>query len=123
MEREDPRVFFAAERTLLAWVRTGITIIGLGFLVARFGLFLAVIRSGEVPTRDISVSAVIGIGFVLIGSFVIGAAARQHASFTKTLAIDQRPSDYSISFSAMIAAGLCAMGAGLGLYLVLQTFM
>ncbi len=36
----DPRVFFAAERTLLAWVRTGLAVMGLGFVVARFGLFV-----------------------------------------------------------------------------------
>ncbi len=34
----DPRVFFAAERTLLAWLRTGLTIIAIGFLISRFGL-------------------------------------------------------------------------------------
>ena len=36
----DPRVYFAAERTLLAWVRTGLALMGFGFVVARFGLFL-----------------------------------------------------------------------------------
>ena len=36
----DPRVFFAAERTLLAWLRTGLTVMALGFMIARFGLFL-----------------------------------------------------------------------------------
>lgn len=34
---EDPRVRFAAERTLLAWVRTGLGLMGFGFVVARFG--------------------------------------------------------------------------------------
>ena len=29
--RSDPRVFSAAERTLLAWVRSGITVMALGF--------------------------------------------------------------------------------------------
>ena len=29
----DPRVLFAAERTLLAWVRTGLALMGFGFLV------------------------------------------------------------------------------------------
>ncbi len=37
MPEYDPRVFFAAERTLLAWVRTGLGLVGMGFVVAKFG--------------------------------------------------------------------------------------
>ena len=37
----DPSDLLAAERTLLAWIRTGIALMGLGFLVARSGLLLA----------------------------------------------------------------------------------
>jgi uncharacterized membrane protein YidH (DUF202 family) len=49
----DPRVYFAAERTLLAWVRTGIAIMAFGFVVARFGLFLRLLRAqaGAVPIQ------------------------------------------------------------------------
>src|SRR5471030_843463 len=36
----DPRIYMAAERTFLAWLRTGIACMGFGFVVARFGLFL-----------------------------------------------------------------------------------
>ena len=36
----DPRVYFAAQRTFLAWIRTGLALMGFGFVVARFGLFL-----------------------------------------------------------------------------------
>ena len=36
----DPRVRFAAERTLIAWIRTGLSMMGFGFVVARFALFL-----------------------------------------------------------------------------------
>ena len=36
----DPRVYFAAERTFLAWIRTGLGLMGVGFAVARFGFFL-----------------------------------------------------------------------------------
>ena len=51
----DPRVFFAAERTLLAWVRTGLTIMALGFVVARFGLFLSLLRNSiEAPGEHTS---------------------------------------------------------------------
>ncbi|MGA7749091.1 MAG: DUF202 domain-containing protein, partial [Gallionella sp.] len=39
-EPNDPRVFFAAERTLLAWNRTSLTLMAFGFVIERFGLFL-----------------------------------------------------------------------------------
>jgi Domain of unknown function (DUF202) len=40
----DIREHLAAERTLLAYVRTGLALMGFGFVVARFGLFLREIR-------------------------------------------------------------------------------
>ncbi len=36
----DPREYFTAERTFLAWIRTGLALMGFGFVVAKFGLFL-----------------------------------------------------------------------------------
>lgn len=36
----DLRDHLAAERTFLAWIRTGATGMGFGFVVARFGIFL-----------------------------------------------------------------------------------
>jgi uncharacterized membrane protein YidH (DUF202 family) len=36
-QTEDPRVRFAAERTILAWMRTGLALMGFGFVIARFG--------------------------------------------------------------------------------------
>ncbi len=44
-ENSDPRVYFAAERTMLAWLRTGIAVMAFGFVVARFGLFLRLLRA------------------------------------------------------------------------------
>jgi len=36
----DLRDYLAEERTFLGWVRTGIALMGFGFVVARFGIFL-----------------------------------------------------------------------------------
>jgi putative membrane protein len=44
----DPRVLFSAERTLLAWNRTSISLMAFGFLVERFGLFLQLVGREEI---------------------------------------------------------------------------
>src|SRR6266853_6268097 len=77
----DPRVFFAAERTLLAWVRTGLTIMAFGFVVARFGLFLRIVRLQQsdrlMETTPQGLANVVGVALVLIGSACMVLAAVQ----------------------------------------------
>ena len=59
----DPRVYFAAERTLLAWIRTGMTIMAFGFVVARFGLFLRLLRAEDgTAVANGGVSPYVGVG-------------------------------------------------------------
>lgn len=117
---EDPRIYFAAERTLLAWLRTGIAVIGLGFVVARFGLFLTLIRNPQAVPRPVTGSTLIGTGFVILGACLIAIAACQHLSFTRILARDQHPSNYWTSFSLWVAVILAALGAALGGYLMMN---
>ncbi|HTQ37795.1 MAG TPA: DUF202 domain-containing protein [Pirellulales bacterium] len=48
----DARTGLAAERTLWAWVRMGIALMGFGFVVARFGLFLREISAATASCRS-----------------------------------------------------------------------
>jgi putative membrane protein len=117
-DESDPRIYFAAERTLLAWLRTGLTVIGLGFLVARFGLFLRLVRQ---PAGDVSAtlpSTAIGVGLVLLGAVVIAASAWQHMRFCRGLAALQRPARYWLSFGVWVSALVAGSGAALAVYLL-----
>jgi putative membrane protein len=62
---ETLRLHQANERTMLAWVRTGIALMAFGFAIARFGVFLRQVAAiGSVPLR----------GSTSLGSAWIGAA-------------------------------------------------
>ena len=71
----DPRVYFAAERTFLAWIRTGLGLMGVGFAVARFGFFLRQLHASTstaftASTRTNSLSVWSGVAIVVLGVLV-----------------------------------------------------
>ena len=124
MPDSDPRVFFAAERTLLAWVRTGVAIVGLGFVVSRFGLFLHVIAlqsPGHVPRTDSFVSGILGLSFVLFGAAAVAVATVQHGRFIVTLPEHDRPAEYSrhwaLWLSGLVSIASVLLAGYLGLTL------
>jgi putative membrane protein len=113
----DPRVFFAAERTLLAWLRTGIAVIGVGFLVSRFGLFLRMLRDGHASGAH-SASTYLGVGFVLLGAAGIAGAAFQYLIFLRTLSPSERPASYWTKMGFWYSSLIALLGVGLAAYLI-----
>jgi putative membrane protein len=79
----DPRVLFAAERTLLAWQRSAIALMGFGFVVERFGLFLTLVAHQPPSQRGFSLS--LGILLLLLGAAVALISARQFRQIAKNL--------------------------------------
>ncbi len=119
----DPRVYFAAERTLLAWLRTGLTVMVFGFLVARFGLFLRLVSlqlgaEGHAP-RLAPLSNAIGVLLVLAGTASILLATREHRAFLRTLPASDRPAGRDGRLHEGLATLLGVLGILLTLYLVL----
>jgi inner membrane protein YidH len=110
----------AEERTLLAWVRTGLALMGFGFVVARFGLFLrevTMMHPGPQP-RSGGLSVWFGSGLVIVGVGVNAMAALQHARRIASLDRGEifRPRS---RFGVLVALLLAAIGIGMASYLLL----
>jgi putative membrane protein len=118
---EDPRVRFAAERTLLAWMRTGLALMGFGFVVARFGLFLReIVAAGHVTVHPHTTGWSLWIGTALIA---LGVAVSLLASFEyfRFIQLAKRGLDYmprTAMLAVIVSVILAILGTVMGVYLI-----
>lgn len=117
----DPRVLFAAERTLLAWNRTGLTLMAFGFVIERFGLFVHMLFPERVDASHTTLSFWLGIAFLALGAFVLIAAAAQFRKVLKTLRPVEIPDGYRVNLGVGINLGVATLGIILVLYLLFST--
>jgi uncharacterized membrane protein YidH (DUF202 family) len=112
--------YLAAERTLLAWIRTGLALMGFGFVVARFGLFLQRLQVIQNPPTEQSsgVSLWFGTGLISVGVVVNVFAGWHHLRLVGELdrgeTLHSRPATQPVAVAVLLAL----VGLAMAIYLV-----
>ena len=105
---KDPRVLFAAERTLLAWNRTSLSLLAFGFVVERSGLLMQVLQPEAFDPLHAAITFWGGIFFMLMSSGILWLAVRQHQIVLASLQPAEFPEGYTarwgLQFNRVMAA-------------------
>lgn len=117
-ELNDPRVLFAAERTLLAWNRTSVSLMAFGFVIERFGLFLEITGRTEIKVFQRQISFAVGIAFILLAAFIAYYSIVQFARVIKTLKPAEIPAGYNLRIGMVTNAVIAFLGVAVSIYLV-----
>lgn|SRR5690625_3980268 len=118
-EQKDPRVLFAAERTLLAWNRTSIALIAFGFLIERSGLLFKALMGADANATSLKLTIAVGLLFILSGSFVAIYSSKQYSNVLRAL----KPSDFPDGYTARSGIAINLFVAVLGIVLAIALML
>jgi putative membrane protein len=118
---ERSQQYLANQRTFLSWVRTSIALIGLGFAIERFSIFLQQFRLIADPDAAANVasstvdeySALVGIGMIVVGTGLVVYALKNYLESNKTIASGKYVPKNAIVYTASAAI------IGLGLIMII----
>lgn len=112
--------YLAAERTFLAWLRTGLALMGFGFVVARFGLFLQQLQYVQhaPAVRSTGLSLWFGTALIAAGIVVSVLSALRHIRVVRDLDANKAPSPGSLVHIVAVAAFLALVGLAMAVYLL-----
>ncbi|MDQ6675996.1 MAG: DUF202 domain-containing protein [Acidobacteriota bacterium] len=119
---KDPRIYFAAERTFLAWIRTGLSMMGFGFVVARFGLFLRQIQAvqGGAPDQNLRLSLWFGVALVLMGVMVNVISTIHHLRIFGQLGRGELNIDHPSLLGVAASLTLAGVGIAVAAFLLIR---
>jgi putative membrane protein len=112
--------YLAAERTFLAWIRTGLALMGFGFVVARFGLFLRTLQIAQpnVVSGNYGFSSWFGTALIALGVIVNIASAWSHIRLVQRLQSGESDFARPSSLAIAVAMILAAIGVAMAIYLI-----
>ena len=112
--------YLAAERTVLAWIRTGLALMGFGFVVARFGLFLQQLRLiDRLPSApSYGVSLWFGTTLIVVGVVVNLSSAWRHVRLVRELDRGETEGARSLTQAVATAIFLALVGFAMAIYLI-----
>jgi putative membrane protein len=116
----DPRVLFAAERTLLAWQRSSLALMGFGFVIERFSLFLSALRREPESPGHHLFSLLVGVALILLGAGVALASSVSYRRFVRTLPSQDVAAGYLTGLGAVINVMIAVAGIALAAYLLVS---
>ncbi|MGH9698733.1 MAG: YidH family protein [Candidatus Acidiferrales bacterium] len=112
--------YLALERTFLAWIRTGLALMGFGFVVARFGLFLQMIQVTrvELPHRTLGLSLWFGMALIVAGVAALVFSTWRYVRMVRNFSRGEETFQEPVTSAVVIAVLLAAIGAAMAIYLV-----